>query len=128
MTIDDRRLIPQSVKEFDIHDAVSPLPTGTVTFLLTDIEGSTRLWEGAPDTAGTAVARHYAILDEAIGRRGGVRPVEQGEGDSVVAAFARASDAVAAAIDMQQLLHDEPSPQPPRSARTYCRPRPRGPR
>ncbi|MDQ4041480.1 MAG: hypothetical protein M3141_06990, partial [Actinomycetota bacterium] len=66
------------------------LPAGTVTFLLTDVEGSTRLWEAAPDDMSVAVARHYELLDAAIALHGGVRPVEQGEGDSVVAAFPRA--------------------------------------
>ena len=54
-----------------------------------------------------AVPRHYEILDEAISAHGGVRPVEQGEGDSVVAAFSRASDAVRAAVTAQQLLAAE---------------------
>jgi predicted ATPase/class 3 adenylate cyclase/DNA-binding CsgD family transcriptional regulator len=80
------------------------VPAGTVTFLLTDVEGSTRLWEQAPATMPQAIARHYQILDEAIARHGGVRPVEQGEGDSVVAAFTRARDAVAAALDAQRAL------------------------
>ena len=70
------------------------LPTGTVTFLLTDVEGSTQRWEAAPEAMAAAIARHYELLDEAIEGHGGVRPVEQGEGDSVVAAFSRASDAV----------------------------------
>ena len=70
------------------------LPTGTVTFLMTDIEGSTRAWERSPDALAVAVPRHYEILDRAITAHGGVRPVEQGEGDSVVAAFSRASDAL----------------------------------
>ena len=70
------------------------LPTGTVTFLMTDIEGSTRAWERHPEALAVAVPRHYEILDEAITAHGGVRPVEQGEGDSVVAAFSRASDAL----------------------------------
>ena len=48
------------------------------------------------------MALHSAILEEAIGACGGVRPVEQGEGDSVVAAFARAVDAVDAAVRAQQ--------------------------
>jgi class 3 adenylate cyclase len=39
------------------------LPTGTVTFLLTDVEGSTRQWEAAPDSMAVAIARHYAILE-----------------------------------------------------------------
>jgi class 3 adenylate cyclase len=86
------------------------LPTGTVTFLLTDIEGSTRLWETHGEVMPSVIQRHYAILDAAIDRWGGVRPVEQGEGDSIVAAFSRASDAVAAALDAQRALAAEPWP------------------
>ena len=48
--------------------------------------------------------RHYEILDAAIGGHGGVRPVEQGEGDSVVGVFTRAGDAVAAALEAQRAL------------------------
>jgi class 3 adenylate cyclase len=87
-----------------------PLPAGTVTFLLSDVEGSTRLWESAALAMRAAIARHYELLDVLIGRHGGVRPVEQGEGDSVVAAFARASDAVGAALDIQQAFYREPWP------------------
>ena len=86
------------------------LPTGTVTFLMTDIEGSTRAWVREADAMPAAVSRHYEILDEAVAAHGGVRPVEQGEGDSVVAAFSRASDAVAAAVTAQQLLGAEQWP------------------
>ncbi|WP_156662741.1 LuxR C-terminal-related transcriptional regulator [Mycobacterium sp. 1274761.0] len=78
------------------------LPTGTVTLLLADVEGSTRLWQTQPEEMTAAVAR----LDTAVARlltvHDGVRPVEQGEGDSFVAAFARASDAVACALALQQ--------------------------
>ena len=81
------------------------LPAGTVTFLLSDIEGSTRLWESDPAAMARAVPAHYALLCEAVGRHGGVRPVEQGEGDSLVAAFSRASDAVAAALEAQRAMH-----------------------
>src|SRR5207245_1858080 len=77
------------------------LPTGTVTFLLTDIERSTDQGRAAPTATAASVARHYEILDRAITAHGGVQPVEQGEGDGVVAAFERASDGVAAAIDAQ---------------------------
>ena len=80
------------------------LPVGTVTFLLTDIEASTRQWEDRAAAMGAAVARHYEILSEAIAGNGGVRPVEQGEGDSVVGAFSRPSDAVAAALEAQRAL------------------------
>jgi len=86
------------------------LPTGTVTFLLTDIEASTPLWDAEPEAMTEAVARHYAILDEAVRRYGGIRPVEQGEGDSLVAVFDRASHAVAAAVDAQRALVAEPWP------------------
>src|SRR3954469_18009382 len=87
------------------------LPVGTVTFLLTDIEGSSRMWEADSEAAAKAVARHYAILDDAIGRHGGVRPLEQGEGDSVVVAFSRASDAAAAALGAQLALRNEDWPE-----------------
>jgi predicted ATPase/DNA-binding CsgD family transcriptional regulator len=99
------------------HDATAHsggfvLPTGTVTFVMTDIEGSTRAWERSPVEMSAAVARHYEILDEAVHAHGGVRPVEQGEGDSVVAAFSRPSDAVAAAFDAQRVLAAEVWPTP----------------
>src|SRR6202453_4623471 len=78
------------------------LPTGTVTLLLADVEGSTRLWETQPDEMTTAMARLNQTVSETIATHDGVRPVEQGEGDSFVAAFARASDAVTAALEMQR--------------------------
>ena len=87
------------------------LPTGTVTFLLTDVEGSTQRWEAAPAAMAVAIARHYELLEQAIEGHGGVRPVEQGEGDSVVAAFSRASDAVAAALAAQRALAAESWPE-----------------
>jgi hypothetical protein len=83
------------------------LPTGAVTFLLTDIEGSVRGWGGDRERMATAVARHYELLDEAAACHRGVRPQEQGAGDSVVAAFARPSDALGAALDAQVTLTTE---------------------
>src|SRR6476469_2105082 len=81
---------------------VSELPTGTVTLLLADIEGSTRLWESIPDAMADAVARLDRTLTDLVASHSGVRPVEQGEGDSFVVAFGRASDAVACALDLQR--------------------------
>jgi predicted ATPase/class 3 adenylate cyclase/DNA-binding CsgD family transcriptional regulator len=78
------------------------LPTGTVTLLLADVEGSTRLWEAQPDEMTTALARLNETVSDTIAAHDGVRPVEQGEGDSFVAAFARASDAVACALQLQR--------------------------
>jgi predicted ATPase/class 3 adenylate cyclase/DNA-binding CsgD family transcriptional regulator len=78
------------------------LPTGTVTLLLADVEGSTRLWETQPAAMTAAIARLNQTVTDILATHDGVRPVEQGEGDSFVAAFARASDAVAAALELQR--------------------------
>jgi predicted ATPase/class 3 adenylate cyclase/DNA-binding CsgD family transcriptional regulator len=78
------------------------LPTGTVTLLLADVEGSTRLWETEPDEMTTAIARLNHVVSDVIAAHDGVRPIEQGEGDSFVAAFSRASDAVACALELQR--------------------------
>src|SRR6202042_956184 len=82
--------------------AVSELPTGTVTLLLADVEGSTRLWETQPEEMTAAVARLDRMLGDLLAAHGGVRPVEQGEGDSFVVAFARASEAAACALQLQR--------------------------
>jgi predicted ATPase/class 3 adenylate cyclase len=88
------------------------LPTGTVTFLFTDIEGSTRLWEEHPDAARQALARHDRLVEEIVERNGGslVRP--RGEGDSRFAVFTRATSAVAAAVELQIAFHNEAWPTP----------------
>ena len=78
------------------------LPTGTVTLLLADVEGSTRLWEAQPKEMTAALARLNSVVSDVIAAHDGVRPVEQGEGDSFVAAFARASGALAAALELQR--------------------------
>jgi predicted ATPase/class 3 adenylate cyclase/DNA-binding CsgD family transcriptional regulator len=78
------------------------LPTGTVTLLLADVEGSTRLWETQPKQMTAAFARLDRALSDLVAAYSGVRPVEQGEGDSFVVAFARASDAVACALELQR--------------------------
>jgi predicted ATPase/class 3 adenylate cyclase/DNA-binding CsgD family transcriptional regulator len=101
-----------SVKESRLRaGAAASLPTGVVTFLLSDVEGSTRLWEKDEELAAAVITRHYELLDAAIVLHGGVRPVEQGEGDSVVGVFARPRDAVAAALDAQRAFADEPWPE-----------------
>lgn len=78
------------------------LPTGTVTLLLADVEGSTRLWDTEPEAMTAAFARLDRTLAELLDRYGGVRPVEQGEGDSFVVAFPRASQAIGCALDLQR--------------------------
>jgi class 3 adenylate cyclase len=71
------------------------LPNGTVTFLLTDIEGSTALWEEYPETMRPALARHDALIESSVELNHGVVVRPRGEGDSRFAVFARASDALA---------------------------------
>jgi class 3 adenylate cyclase len=78
------------------------LPTGTVTLLLADVEGSTRLWQTQPEEMTAAIARLDRAVSEIVAAHHGVRPIEQGEGDSFVVAFARASDAVACALELQR--------------------------
>ncbi len=81
------------------------LPTGTVTFLFTDLEGSTRLWEEHPEAMRDALARHDEILRDAVEKRDGV--VVKTTGDGLHAAFPVAPDAVAAAVDAQRALTRE---------------------
>jgi predicted ATPase len=84
-------------------------PSGTVTFLFTDIEGSTRLWESAPDAMRTALARHDEIVRGAIDKHSGY--VFATGGDGYGAAFGRAHDALAAAGDAQTGLAVERWPE-----------------
>ncbi len=86
------------------------LPTGVVTFVLTDIQGSTPLWEAHPNVMAGVIARHHELAAEIAEAHGGRMPRSQGEGDSTLSAFARATDAVAAAIAFQRALADEPFP------------------
>jgi predicted ATPase/class 3 adenylate cyclase/DNA-binding CsgD family transcriptional regulator len=78
------------------------LPTGTVTLLLADVEGSTGLWETQPQEMRVAIAMLDMTLADLTSMHNGARPVEQGEGDSFVLAFTRASDAVACALALQR--------------------------
>lgn len=88
--------------EIDMGAVMVELPAGTVTLLLADVEGSTRLWERSPDAMGDAVALLDETLIAAVAAHHGVRPLEQGEGDSFVIAFARAADAIACALTLQR--------------------------
>ena len=85
---------------------MADLPSGTVTFLFTDIEGSTALWEQDQAAMRLAVDRHLELLDAAIAAHGGHR--FQIIGDAVQAAFAAAPDALAAAVEAQQAIAAEP--------------------
>jgi predicted ATPase len=82
------------------------LPTGTVTFLFTDIEGSTRLLQELGDAYADALAEHRRLLREAFGRHGGVEVDTQG--DAFFVAFAHATEALAAAAEGQRALAHGP--------------------
>jgi predicted ATPase/class 3 adenylate cyclase len=79
------------------------LPTGVVTFLFTDIEGSTKLWERGPDAMREALADHDAMLRRVAEHHNGV--VFKTVGDASFCAFQRPLDAVVAAIEAQRALH-----------------------
>jgi class 3 adenylate cyclase len=81
-------------------------PAGNVTFLFTDIEGSTRLWEQHPEVMPAALARHDALLGRAIEAHGG--RVFKSVGDQLCAVFESASGALTAAHEAQAALHAEP--------------------
>src|SRR5207249_3720148 len=85
-------------------------PVGTVTFLFTDMEGSTRAWEAHPKETRAALQRHDEIVAKAIKANRGTIILERGEGDSVFAVFERPSDAVAAACEFQLALGKEEWP------------------
>src|SRR5437868_106448 len=91
---------------------MAALPTGTITFLCTDVEGSTRLWEEHSTAMRGALARHDTLVATHVEAHGGVVVRPRGEGDSRFAAFSRATDAVAAACALQQALTAEPWPLP----------------
>ena len=85
---------------------MSSLPTGTVTFLFTDIEGSTRLWEAHPEAMRPALARHEDLLRGCIEDSGGY--VFKTVGDAFCAAFPTANTALQAALAAQLALAAEP--------------------
>jgi len=93
-----------------VPDDQTDRPRGTVTFLFTDIEGSTRLWEEDRAAMSGALARHDELLRGAVEAHHGV--VFSTGGDGFAAAFARAPDAVGAALGAQRRLQSEESDPP----------------
>lgn len=88
----------------------SALPVGLVTFLATDIEGSTQRWEQAPHAMQRALARHHAITRQLAARyRGQVLHVA---GDSFICVYVEAAEALQCALAIQQALLAEPWPEP----------------
>ena len=86
------------------------LPSGTVTYLISDLERSTLLWERFPDQMRPALKRHDSLIESLVAQHGGTVVRPRGEGDSRFCVFARATDAVLAAAAIQRALHGEPWP------------------
>ena len=91
-----------------LHDDNPPIKT--LTFLFTDIQGSTRLWEQHPDAMRAALARHDTLLRRSIEQHGG--HVFKTAGDAFHAAFDQPRSALAAVLQAQTALHAEPWPLP----------------
>jgi class 3 adenylate cyclase len=83
---------------------------GVVTFLLTDIEGSSRLWESHPNSMRAALETHDQVVSAVVDRHDGVVLTAHGEGDSMFAIFALATQAVTAAYEIQRALQEHPWP------------------
>ena len=104
-------LVTRSPEQDDPLKSKIHLPSGTVTFLFTDIEGSTKLSQQYPDAMPGMLARHHEILNQSIEMYGGY--TFQSEGDSFAVAFHSAHDALSAAVAAQRSLHKEAwSPAP----------------
>lgn len=91
-------------------------PTGTVSFVFTDIEGSVSFWEQRPEAMRLALARHNAVLREVFSAHSGF--IFKTVGDAFCAAFATASDALAAATAAQRILQAEDWRETPIKVRT----------
>jgi len=102
---------PEHGVPHDSRDEAQRLPGGVVTYLFTDIEGSTRLWEHFPDQMRQTLIRHDALIESCVKRHGGMIVRPRGEGDSRFAVFRHASDAVASAVSIQSDLAHEPWPR-----------------
>jgi class 3 adenylate cyclase len=96
-------------KGFKVEEGTE-LPDGTVTFLMTDVVESTPLWLQSRASMYQAMRLHDQLLTAAIEGNHGIVLKERGEGDSFFAVFLRATDAVAAAVDAQMAIQNEPWP------------------
>ncbi len=88
------------------------LPRGSVTFLFTDVVGSTRAWEAWPKAMSEAMRRHDALIEQAVEEGGGAMVRPRGEGDSRFGVFTRPGEGARAAVEAQRLLFDEEWPTP----------------
>jgi class 3 adenylate cyclase/DNA-binding winged helix-turn-helix (wHTH) protein len=90
--------------EAETEAVAGELPTGVVTFMLTDIEGSSGLWEADPEAMAAALELHDELIARTAGEHGGRVLKTKGEGDSTLTVFRRASDGVAGAAAVHEAL------------------------
>jgi predicted ATPase/class 3 adenylate cyclase len=102
---ENRYLMPRASGAKERAKSLVTLPTGTVTFLFTDIEGSTQRWDAHREVMKTAIARHDALMRQASEQHHGF--VFKTVGDAFCVAFGRPEDAIAAALDAQRALNAE---------------------
>src|SRR3954464_11615781 len=102
---------PQRERLASMRGPMPDLPSGTVTFLFTDIEGSTALWERDRAAMRMVVARHLTILQSLVEAHHGV--LYKTIGDGTQSAFASAEDAMRTAVAIQRALLAEAWPDPP---------------
>jgi class 3 adenylate cyclase len=86
------------------------LQTGVITVLMTDVAGSTRMWEERPGVAGAVLERHEALIRALVHERGGRLIQSRGEGDSTFSVFADACEAARAGVEIQRALRSESWP------------------
>ncbi len=78
--------------------------------MLTDIEGSTAMWDAQPDAMGDALTRHEVLIADVVENHRGRLIKSAGEGDATLSVFVRATDGVLAALELQRVLGAEPWP------------------
>src|SRR5207245_3612025 len=96
-----------TINQPPVVSTVSPLPDGVVTFLLTDIERSTELWDGQPEDMANALLRHEDIIGEVVQSHHGHFLKSRGEGDATLSVLTKATDAVSAAVAVQSRHENE---------------------
>ena len=96
-----------------VEAAPTELPSGVVTFLLTDIVDSSALWDRHPAAMATALERHDAIVADVVHARGGALLKSKLEGDATVSVFARATAGAAAALALRDALRASRGPTAP---------------
>ncbi|HET7338872.1 MAG TPA: BTAD domain-containing putative transcriptional regulator [Candidatus Dormibacteraeota bacterium] len=106
-----KRILQQESGLAATEASAASLPSGMMTFLLTDVEGSTRRWDRNPAAMQQAMEIHDAVLGRAINAHGGMQVESGREGDSILAVFRRATDAVACGVEVQASLASQRWPE-----------------